>query len=732
MRRMLTLGCVAVAWFAVSRAEDAYLLSDRSQAIDTLCCFNGGTTRVEVDAAIIGDQKDGEPFKMTSDDFLIGCNNLAGELYCTIHASANSKFGCVCNDNAANWKSSNCPVDELRHTFVLDGFHDKFEIKTDGVTVSTATALGTHTKLSQSLALFGRHTRPNGSVTSDFDCKARMKFYGLKFFERDVLTHDFVPAKKGGDYGIYDKITGQFRGPACGSPFQAFGDVLEIEDDPYVETPGYQGINTRHKMTSQTTIAVDFALNEAPLQARIFGNDGTGYDTCEPFYVSNSQLFSFGANVSGQTFVSYPLATGADTRRHVAVLNRGANTVHFINAGYTNETKTALPVGTTSGTSKYPILLAASPCAATGVLSSNAAKMRIYGAKIWEGDELIHDYVPCVKGDLAGLRDRVDGAFVTIESTNQVGVLSYGGKVRAIPDDPYLLSTGSEYFDTGFCPKGDTRVEMDFSLVNPRLTVTSGNGDQMLFGNAGTLADCLMFCGFANIKGYGWCCYNGKSDWSDSKMAATIARRTMIMDGKASELDLVTQNYTNFTSALSCPHAGAVSVYTMPILCYKNATGCPMSKSVAKLYSFKIWDDGTLIHSYVPRQDENGVYLKDLAEGGTDLRPMGTDKLTLGGSLDGLDPVFAVQPQGGGDICTGESQVLTASAPGADGYQWYCNGEPIPGATNPELTVSWKRHGGDEIYCVGAIFGAVGKRQEHFSAEVPFTHVPAGLLILFR
>lgn len=157
-----------------------------------------------------------------------------------------------------------------------------------------------------------------------------------------------------------------------------------------------------------------------------------------------------------------------------------------------------------------------------------------------------------------------------------------------------------------------------------------------------------------------------------------------------------------------------------------------MSKSVAKLYSFKIWDDGTLIHSYVPRQDENGVYLKDLAEGGTDLRPMGTDKLTLGGSLDGLDPVFAVQPQGGGDICTGESQVLTASAPGADGYQWYCNGEPIPGATNPELTVSWKRHGGDEIYCVGAIFGAVGKRQEHFSAEVPFTHVPAGLLILFR
>lgn len=46
---------------------------------------------------------------------------------------------------------------------------------------------------------------------------------------------------------------------------------------------------------------------------------------------------------------------------------------------------------------------------------------RIWGLKIWNGDELIHDFVPALYGEQYGLWDKVDGVFLASTSTSITG-----------------------------------------------------------------------------------------------------------------------------------------------------------------------------------------------------------------------------------------------------------------------------------------------------------------------
>jgi hypothetical protein len=118
-------------------------------------------------------------------------------------------------------------------------------------------------------------------------------------------------------------------------------------------------------------------------------------------------------------------------------------------------------------------------CTSTsGTAFNNFAKAKIYRVKFWTDGELVHDYLPCVQGGVAGFKDLVDGAFVTS------GGLTSGGDITSEEGDAYIESTnGNCYIDTGYYFGPKTRIDADFASRHRRAAVRLRSRDRS--GGAG-------------------------------------------------------------------------------------------------------------------------------------------------------------------------------------------------------------------------------------------------------
>ena len=180
---------------------------------------------------------------------------------------------------------------------------------------------------------------------------------------------------------------------------------------------------------------MDYALTDASIaQARVWGMDATS--PMGSLYVQGTLNVAFG---SGDTFVNSDTQTGlrADTLRHTAILDVAQREAVYMTGATTNWSKSSiLATHAPSTTATVPIaIFAGTANNKAGTVFNNAAKMKLYRIKFFTDGTLVHDYLPCVKGGVPGLRDQVDGVFVTSEN---VGALSVGGDVETIEDDPWI------------------------------------------------------------------------------------------------------------------------------------------------------------------------------------------------------------------------------------------------------------------------------------------------------
>ena len=70
-------------------------------------------------------------------------------------------------------------------------------------------------------------------------------------------------------------------------------------------------------------------------------------------------------------------------------------------------------------------------------------------------------------------------------------------------------------------------------------------------------------------------------------------------------------------------------------------------------------------------------------------------------------------------------------APGAVAYQWYCDGEPIDGATGQTLDVSWSKSKEPAVYTARATFSRFGVPFTR-DASATVTSLPRGLILSLR
>lgn len=156
----------------------------------------------------------------------------------------------------------------------------------------------------------------------------------------------------------------------------------------------------------------------------------------------------------------------------------------------------------------------------------------------------------------------------------------------------YIESNGKQYIDTGFKPNQDTRVIMDFELLKMSnqyaepifgvRTSASSNG-YYLWASGTSTAEEQYQSGYGGGSTYVAVTRVGRHTVDKNKNVTTI-------DGKTSET-----SYSAFTTS-----------WNMLVLeSYNN--GSLRNESVfARIYSMKIYDDDTLVRSYVPCKNSSG------------------------------------------------------------------------------------------------------------------------------
>ena len=436
-------------------------------------------------------------------------------------------------------------------------------------------------------------------------------------------------------------------------------------DDAYIESDGSRGagINTGFFVGPQTKIEIDFQLTtNSQNQVRLFGAKGVQNDDSTPeceSYIgknnSNTECFSFICGASGGTRQASNFKA-IDTQRHKIVLDFYGDKEFQVWTGDLKSSKALSDFP--ANRQKYPLTFFCKNYSTLAMYSSRAdslsypAKIKVYSFKIWDGGVLVRDYVPRVKGGVAGFYETCSGQFVMGEN---IAAFSAGGDVTvekgdtyvAMPDNDVMNASGvsgkSMYFDTGYIFKPNSRVELDYALLTPEWTTNSlWNSEALVLFAQGS--DQLLYLMAYGKNQYGRYYRKFGKSYEGGIAAAGLdtaygVRRTASMDKKY--LRIVTAGYTNYSDG-----ASAANVISQNLTSATLRVGGRVSNSFTplRIYGIKIYetDNGveTLVRNYEPVISNSIPRLVDTLNAGNKSMPT----VYNGGNLTNI--VF----DAGGDI----------------------------------------------------------------------------------
>ncbi|MBQ3340679.1 MAG: hypothetical protein IJG84_02200 [Kiritimatiellae bacterium] len=431
-----------------------------------------------------------------------------------------------------------------------------------------------------------------------------------------MKLHEIIKKPTGGSLALISALAAL----AFALPSQA--------EDGYIESDGSvgAGINTGFFVGPQTKIEIDFQLTESSEnQVRLFGAQGTkNVDTapqCECYVGKNSsdtECFSFISGQSGNSQQSSNLKA-IDTLRHRIVLD-------FYEAKefqvWTGDSKTGKVLNDfPANRQNCPMVFFCKNYTASGLYSAATttfayhAKMKVYRFRIWDAGILRRDYLPCVKGGVAGFKETCSGQFVTGEN---VSAFSAGGDVEEEQDDPYIWAPrnvigsvveNNVYIDTGYTVKANTRVEFDYAMMtNYASSWTAGQLPYLISSQTVNQNNSTHNFSYYIERPGCMVCHIGFRLVTNTVFGVEKAynvRRGVSMAGDGN-LAVVTAGFTNFTwkspVAFNPDHTFSER-RTLKIGSNLAGDGrhLPM-----KIYGLKIYESNNLVKDYVPFI-ENGV-----------------------------------------------------------------------------------------------------------------------------
>ena len=407
-------------------------------------------------------------------------------------------------------------------------------------------------------------------------------------------------------------------------------------EDAYIEnTNGNQYFNTGHFIGPHTRIEIDLQLLEITGQIRLFGvegGDNVSHPYCELYLgqavTDGPWVWSYA--VSKTDYTSQAWNAGgcpADLERHKIVLDFNSSPKKFeVWTGDTKDVNREL-ANVSAGTQTYPLGLFAKCRHASGIYSSVQttynlpARMRLYSFRIYESGTLVKEFLPWVKGGVAGLKETKSGRFHTGENARACVA---GGDVTIEKDDPYVATPDntvasaavkgkSLYFNTGYTFKSTSRMELDYALLTPDWTTSTkwSYEAHVFFANSSSQMLYLMPFGKDSAG-----CYYYKVGTQESRVNyagvdyAYNVRRTV--SASANNIRLETAGYTNFNITSSSPVTANLNSTLLQVgLRAGSFPAMPM-----KVYGLKIYEtEGgveTLVRDYRPCISNSVPILRDV------------------------------------------------------------------------------------------------------------------------
>ena len=485
----------------------------------------------------------------------------------------------------------------------------------------------------------------NYDGTPSWSSSARL--YGLKVMKKNAaggfdLLRNYIPCRKGGRAGLYDSVNGTLSF-SYGSADFVGGEERTARPCEYVEW-----IESRIYADDGVT-----ALNNY-IDTGVYGKSGiksvvdcsirSGFsgDMAILACRADSNTRYFLAYFYGSCF-GYGYKSGywgsSGTANRVAVAS-DANARYLIESDLSTGWQSVVVNGTElhkGDTYADDLIETGTTLTLFGLhtASDNSvacrSNIRLYSAKIWDGDELLRDFVPCVDSSgQAGLYDRVTRRMFkssdAYDLETQVGAVTNGPAIPAgtLPDSKigYIESDGvNDYFDLEVTAKDGVEME----AVMEWLTVPSDNifagaldgsgrrfylmgyssGSKFYFGYLGDIGKSGSYGAGAAQIGVKYYVTTRLDDQSQFLSIKHMENDSWVWDGTSGGMDF----------AYSGPFESERSIY----LFANNNSGTPNLFTHARVYRLKLREK---------QQDGSYALVRDLVPCKYDGKPMLYDKVS--------------------------------------------------------------------------------------------------------
>lgn len=346
----------------------------------------------------------------------------------------------------------------------------------------------------------------------------------------------------------------------------------------YLESSGTQYIDTGHNPTQTSRMVLDFAFLGTAGQ-NVAGARNTSSDSTNRF-----GIVSFGddSTLGGLVGAAQIRTISLDQSRHVFDISSSGIVAD-------GTTYAASGVGTFSCTCS--VLLFAWNNGTNGV---SALSCRVYSCKIYSGDEMIRDFVPCKNpSGTLGLYDCTSGQFysnsgtVTFTSGSEIAV---SASEEDITELQYIESTGTQYINTGVRPTSAMNLTMECALT-ATTAPAAFFGARTAQSTTDAEANTLLFTSGSKVR----------SDFYGSSVTGNTspALQNYSISRTTNTTDFSGETLTNTAKTKST----SIPLYLFAI----NTAGTAMCIASMRLFSCDIYIGETEVRSFTPAKLSDGT-----------------------------------------------------------------------------------------------------------------------------
>ena len=390
----------------------------------------------------------------------------------------------------------------------------------------------------------------------------------------------------------------------------------------YVEATGSQYIDTgvlgNPNVKAEATFSYTVGISSTDRDRAILGAFKSGTERCQMIAKDRNYL-TCGVNQFWACSAIDPTAKASSASDAVTLV---LNTAYTVTADFRSSSQTiVIDGGAYSGKAAFQgsVAMADTGFNLYAFARNNAgtadclSSARLYSLKIWKNGALVRDFAPACSNGVYGLWDHQNDRFYASASSTPLSGTPLDLKV------PYIESNGGQYIDTGVLGNPGVKAEATFAYA---AGISSTDRDRAILGafKSGT-ERCQMIAKDRNYLTCGvdkfWRCNaNNPTVESDVQSADSVTLAldttyTVTADFQANSQTVVIDGgeysrRTVFQRSVARADTG-FNLYAFA----RNNAGTADCLSTARIYSLKIWKNGTLVRDFVPARRESEVGLWD-------------------------------------------------------------------------------------------------------------------------